>query len=108
MTLIAQSIDIPPSLPTTMSATIPRTLTDTQMAYENIYEWTATLHFRKDIITVEGRLTATGELTSRFTVKANKLEMAVEAGVLMHNTPAYIACRNVVRESQIILGNMGW
>lgn len=103
MTLIAQSIDIPPSLRTTMDATLPRRFTNTQMAYENIYEWTATLHTRRNTIHVEGRLTATGELSSSFSVNADKLEMAVEAGVLMHHSPAYIACRNVVRQRNIML-----
>lgn len=86
---------------------ITDTIKQTEMSYENIVEWSATYapkkHFPKTNIEVVGRYTKTGEICAMFKVEdtPEAIEAAVEAGVMHHNTPAYIACRKVMSCIQI-------
>lgn len=86
---------------------ITDTISQTEMSYGNIVEWTATYapkkHFPKTNIEVVGRYTQesdyhAGEICAMFKVDDTHqaIEDAVKAGTMHHNTPAYIACRKVM------------
>lgn len=75
-------------------------ITHTEHAYEKTFSWTAEIDTRKRqpkirITCVHNR---SGKKTTQFTVNADRqsVEWAVGAGVMHHNTPAYIAARKVL------------
>ena len=75
------------------------TFTHTEHAYEKTFSWTATYTAgrgnRMHITCVHN---GSGKTTTSFKVNADRqsIEWAVGAGIMHHNTPAYIAARKVL------------